>query len=199
MIFVLLLGPHAHDDVETGIEHHGSFFETLFHAAGVWAPLTLGVLAIGIVANFVLFYRNFNRAVNGVALAQQLKKLVDADNIDRALKLCRAAEGAVATQVARAGLEARMQKQDSYAAMDAARTRIIDALRKGHVITLGLGVAALIESGVMIAAAVSKGFPGNEIGAIAVLPAVLACVMLVNVMRWNGMQRDLDVVIDALR
>ena len=197
MITMLLLGPHSHESAD--VEAHRSFIQTLFEAAGVWAPVTLGGLAIAIVVNLVQLIRNFNRTVNGVALAEQLKKLVAAGNIERALKLCHAAEGAVATQVAVIGLNAQMRKEDGYAAMIDARTRILNALRTVHVVALVLGVGALLESAVMVAEAVSKGFPGDEIGAIVVFPALLVCLVVANVMRWSGMQRDMDAVIAALR
>lgn len=196
MIVAIVFGPHAES---ADVEAHGSFFETLFHAAGVWAPLTLGVLAIAFAVNIARLVRDFNRRVNGVALATQLKKLIAAGNAERAVKLCHAAETAVASQVALAGLNARMHNADAYAAMLDVRARFIAQLKMGVTIAVVLGVAALIESAVMIGEAVSKGFPGAEIGAIAILPAILACLVLINAMQWSGMKRDMDAIIDAVR
>jgi hypothetical protein len=195
MMFVL--GPRAHEGAD--VEHHGSFFQTLFEAAGVWAPLTLGVLAVALVVNVAWLYRSLNRRVNGAALGMQLRKLIAAGNEDRAVRLCRAAEGAVATQVALAGLNARAKGQDPYSAMVDVRQAVTRTFGKGFTVALAVGAAGLVESVVMVGAAASKGFPGNEIGAISIVPSLIAGAMALNAMQWSAMKRDIEAVIAAVR
>jgi len=192
----MLVGPHAES---AEVEQHGSFFETLFHAAGAWAPLTLGVVAIGLVASVVQLSHMFNRRVNGAALGGQLKKLVMAGNVERAVKLCHAAPTAVAAQIALVGLNARERYQSPYEPMIEARDRALQALRPGAIAAIAIGAGALVESTLMVFAAVSKGFPGGEIGAIAILPSLLGLLVLINAMMWRGVQRDIDEIIAAVR
>lgn len=193
---MIVWGPHAQEAADA--EAHGSFFETLFHAAGVWAPLTLGVLAVGLVVNIVQLVRMFPRRVNGEALGAQLKRLLLAGNADRAVKLCGAAPDAIAAQVALVGLNAREHNANPYGPMIAARDEAIQALRPAALAAIVLGAGALVESALMVAAAVSKGFPGDEIGAILIVPSLLGCLVAINAMMWRGVQRDVDAIIAAV-
>ncbi|HEY2368522.1 MAG TPA: hypothetical protein VGH87_19130 [Polyangiaceae bacterium] len=195
MMIMWGMGPHETADVE----EHGSFFATLFHAAGVWAPLTLGLLAVALIVNIVQLLRIFNRRVNGEALGAQLKKLIAAGNVDRAVKLCRAAPTAVAAQVALIGLNARQRNENPHAPMIEARDRASQALRPGALAAIVVGAAALVESVLMVAEAVAKGFSGDEIGAILVLPAVIGLLVAINAMMWRGVRRDVDAIIHAVR
>jgi hypothetical protein len=190
------IGPHAEG---ADVEQHRSFFETLFHAAGAWAPVTLGLVAIAFAVNIAQLAGIFNRRLNGEALGAQLKKLISAGNVDRAVKLCGAAPRAVAAQVALIGLSARQRNEDPYPPMVDARDRAIQALRTGSLAAIGIGAAALVESVLMVVAAVSKGFPGDEIGAIVALPSILGFFVAVNWMMWRGVQRDAEAIIDAVR
>jgi hypothetical protein len=195
IMFMLGVGPHAEG---AEVEQHGNIFETLFHAAGVWAPLTLGVLAVGFIVNLVQLTRMFNRRVNGEALGGQLKKLILAGNVERAVKLCGAAQNAVAAQVALVGLRARERNEDPYGPMSEARDRVLQAIRPGALAAIVLGAAALVESALMVVAAASKGFPGNEIGVILILPSLLGLLLAANVSMWRGVQRDADAVMAAV-
>ena len=179
--------------------HHASFIHALFDAAGVWAPITLALVGGAVLINVKLLYDDLRLRVNVVPFAEQMKKLLAADNADRAVKICRAIETTAAAKVALAGLESREHKNDARAAMLDVRARYVSMMRKGLFIALGLGTIGLIESAVMVVAAVEKEFPQNEVTAIAVLPALLACVMVVNAVRFGSFQRDLDVIVDTIR
>jgi hypothetical protein len=195
---ILLGGPHEHAADAEAVQH-GSFFETLFHAAGVWAPVTIGVFVVATAINIGFLAQMMNKRVNGNALGMQLKKLIAAGNAERAVKLCHAAEKAFAPQIALIGLNARMRNADHYTPMLEARAGILAVLNRGIAISLAFGAAALVESAVMFAEALSKGFPTNELGAIAFLPTMLGVVLAMNVMQWSAAKRDIEAVIDAVR
>ncbi|OIP43508.1 MAG: hypothetical protein AUK47_02485 [Deltaproteobacteria bacterium CG2_30_63_29] len=76
-----------------------------FATGGIWMYLILGVsiLALGVVIErFVFIFFKYN--INAHAFMAQIQKLVMANNIDRAIKLCNAAPSAALPRVIKAGL-----------------------------------------------------------------------------------------------
>jgi biopolymer transport protein ExbB/TolQ len=76
-----------------------------FRNGGAWMYVILGVsiIAIGIVIErFIFLFFKYN--INAHAFMAQIRKLVMANNIDRAIKLCNAAPSAALPKVIKAGL-----------------------------------------------------------------------------------------------
>lgn len=76
-----------------------------FSEGGLWmyAIIIPSVFVVGIVIErFIFLFFKFN--INGNAFMQQIMKLVMANNIDRAIKLCNAAPSAALAKVVKAGL-----------------------------------------------------------------------------------------------
>lgn len=76
-----------------------------FSTGGIWmySILAVSIIAIGIILErFVTLYFKYN--INAQAFMAQVQKLVLADNIDRAIKLCNAAPSAALARVIKAGL-----------------------------------------------------------------------------------------------
>lgn len=76
-----------------------------FATGGIWMYLILGtsILAMGIaIERFVFIFFRYN--INAHAFMSQIQKLVMANNIDRAIKLCNAAPNAALPRVIKAGL-----------------------------------------------------------------------------------------------
>ena len=69
-------------------------------------------VVVGIIVERVLYF--FNRSVNAKAFLEQIRKLVAANNVDRAIKLCSATEAPIA-RVAKAGLS-RIHKGEAAVA-----------------------------------------------------------------------------------
>lgn len=69
----------------------------------MWPILAAGVLAAGISAER-MFYVSFRANINASAFMAQVQKLVMANNIDRAIKLCNAEPHAALPKVVKAGL-----------------------------------------------------------------------------------------------
>ncbi len=76
-----------------------------FSTGGIWmyAILLVSIVAIAIIIErFVTLYFRYN--INAQAFMAQVQKLVLANNIDRAIKLCSAAPSAALARVIKAGL-----------------------------------------------------------------------------------------------
>lgn len=76
-----------------------------FRTGGIWMYLILAVsiFAIGItIERFIFLFFKYN--INAQAFMAQIQKLVMADNIDRAIKLCNAAPSRALPKVIKAGL-----------------------------------------------------------------------------------------------
>ncbi|MFP4597140.1 MAG: MotA/TolQ/ExbB proton channel family protein [Persicimonas sp.] len=76
-----------------------------FRSGGIWMYLILSVsiFAIGItIERFIFLFFKYN--INAQAFMAQVQKLVMADNIDRAIKLCNAAPSRALPRVIKAGL-----------------------------------------------------------------------------------------------
>ncbi len=76
-----------------------------FQQGGIWMYIILAVsiIAIGIVIERFIFLF-FKYSINAEAFMAQVQKLVIANNIDRAIKLCNAAPSAALPRVIKAGL-----------------------------------------------------------------------------------------------
>jgi biopolymer transport protein ExbB/TolQ len=76
-----------------------------FRTGGIWMYIILAVsiFAIGIVIERFIFLF-FKYSINAEAFMAQIQKLVMANNIDRAIKLCNAAPSAALPRVIKAGL-----------------------------------------------------------------------------------------------
>ncbi|MCA9562920.1 MAG: MotA/TolQ/ExbB proton channel family protein [Myxococcales bacterium] len=76
-----------------------------FETGGIWmyAILAMSILALGlIIERFIFLFFKYN--INAQAFMSQVQKLVMANNIDRAIKLCNAAPSAALPKVVKAGL-----------------------------------------------------------------------------------------------
>ena len=76
-----------------------------FETGGVWmyVILVVSVMAVGvIIERFIFLFFKYN--INATAFMAQIQKLVMANNIDRAIKLCNAAPSAALPKVVKAGL-----------------------------------------------------------------------------------------------
>ncbi len=98
---------------------HVNDLETLVELGGSLAYLKLGVIAVAVVAEMLWFMRDAAwKRINPSAFAVQVEKLVAADNVERAIKLCGVMSSPLTT-VARIGLEARLKGASASDAMNA--------------------------------------------------------------------------------
>ncbi len=82
-----------------------SFFINAMHKGGsfMWGILACAVFALAIAAERI-YYVVFRANINGTAFMAQIQKLIMANNIDRAIKLCNAEPNAALPRVLKAGL-----------------------------------------------------------------------------------------------
>jgi biopolymer transport protein ExbB/TolQ len=95
------------------------------HAIALTAILGAGVM----IERFIFLFFRFN--INGGQFFNQIQKLVMANNIDRAIKLCNAADKAALARVIKAGLtRANKSEADIAAAVEEAMLEVAPAISK---------------------------------------------------------------------
>lgn len=102
------------------------------------------VLAAGIAVfteRFVTLFVKYN--INAAAFMSQIQKLVAANNVDRAVKLCNAAPSALLSRVIKAGLvRAEGEALEIRGAIEEAALEVLPLLRRRSTALLGVGVVA---------------------------------------------------------
>lgn len=99
---------------------------------GAWMHPILGMSIIGlgvIIERFIFLYFKYN--INAAAFMAQIQKLVMANNIDRAIKLCNAAPSAALPKVIKAGLtRANKGPEEIQNAVEEATLEIVPIVTK---------------------------------------------------------------------
>ena len=107
-------------------------FATFYANGGVWMhPISLcAILGLAVlVERFIFLFFRFN--INGPQFFNQIQKLVMANNIDRAIKLCNAADKAALARVIKAGLtRANKSESEISAAIEEAMLEVGPATSK---------------------------------------------------------------------
>jgi biopolymer transport protein ExbB/TolQ len=107
-------------------------FATFYANGGVWMhPISLcAILGLAVlVERFIFLFFRFN--INGPQFFNQIQKLVMANNIDRAIKLCNAADKAALARVLKAGLtRANKSESDISAAIEESILEVTPAINK---------------------------------------------------------------------
>jgi biopolymer transport protein ExbB/TolQ len=107
-------------------------FATFYANGGVWMhPISLcAILGLAVlVERFIFLFFRFN--INGPQFFNQIQKLVMANNIDRAIKLCNAADKAALARVLKAGLtRANKSESDISAAIEEAILEVTPSINK---------------------------------------------------------------------
>ncbi len=99
---------------------------------GAWMHpiLFMSIIALGvIIERFIFLYFKYN--INAAAFMAQIQKLVMANNIDRAIKLCNAAQAAALPRVIKAGLTRANRAPDEIQnAVEEATLEIVPVVTK---------------------------------------------------------------------
>ena len=107
-------------------------FAQFYQEGGVWMhPIAIcAVLGAGVmIERFIFLFFRFN--INGAQFFNQVQKLVMANNIDRAIKLCNAADKAALARVMKAGLtRANKSEADIASAIEEAMLEVSPAISK---------------------------------------------------------------------
>jgi biopolymer transport protein ExbB/TolQ len=107
-------------------------FAEFYHEGGFWMHFIAlsAVIGAGVtIERFIFLFFRFN--INGGQFFNQIQKLVMANNIDRAIKLCNAADKAALARVIKAGLtRANKSESDIAAAIEEASLEVGPAIGK---------------------------------------------------------------------
>jgi len=147
------------------------FVLNFFRSGG---PFMYLILVISVIAMATVFERGYmilvRYNINGAAFMAQIQKLVMANNIDRAIKLCNAESDAALTKVLKAGLtRANRSTLDIQNSVDEATLEAIPLLQKrtpylgmwANVATL-TGLLGTIQGLVQAFAAVANADPSQK-------------------------------------
>jgi biopolymer transport protein ExbB len=147
------------------------FVLNFFRSGG---PFMYLILVISVIAMATVFERGymilFRYNINGAAFMAQIQKLVMANNIDRAIKLCNAESDAALTKVLKAGLtRANRSALEIQNSVDEATLETIPQLQKrtpylgmwANVATL-TGLLGTIQGLVLAFAAVANADPSMK-------------------------------------
>jgi biopolymer transport protein ExbB len=117
-----------------------------FSEGGMWMYFIIipSVFVVGIVIErFIFLFFKFN--INGNAFMQQIMKLVMANNIDRAIKLCNAAPSAALARVVKAGLiKANKGELEISNAIEEASLEVVPQVQKRTVMLSQLANIAVL-------------------------------------------------------
>ncbi len=164
-------------------------------------PLNLSLYGAALVGVLLGAYRAIGMlrtSVNIPAMNQQIIKLVAADNVERALKLCKVAPQAIFSRILRSALEAVLDLRDSTPAAQAARLeevftqdyeRILAQDTQGPLLSLAAVFLGALPFGIGIA---TTGVPSMGlliVGGAAVVAGLFA---------WQHDRRRRRDVIEAL-
>lgn len=107
-------------------------FAQFYQEGGAWMhPIAIcAVLGAGVmIERFIFLFFRFN--INGAQFFNQVQKLVMANNIDRAIKLCNAADKAALARVLKAGLtRANKSEADIASAIEESMLEVSPAITK---------------------------------------------------------------------
>ncbi len=142
-----------------------------FQQGGIWMYIILAVsiFAIGIVIERFIFLF-FKYSINAEAFMAQVQKLVIANNIDRAIKLCNAAPSAALPRVIKAGLtRANKGEVEIQNAIEEATLEVVPRVQKrtaslqalANIATL-LGLLGTIVGLIEAFEALEKATPENR-------------------------------------
>lgn len=142
-----------------------------FRTGGIWMYIILAVsiFAIGIVIERFIFLF-FKYSINAEAFMAQVQKLVMANNIDRAIKLCNAAPSAALPKVIKAGLtRANKGEVEIQNAIEEATLEVVPLVQKrtaslsalANIATL-LGLLGTIVGLIEAFEALEKATPENR-------------------------------------
>ncbi|MCG3173476.1 MAG: hypothetical protein GMKNLPBB_01673 [Myxococcota bacterium] len=186
-----------------------------YNKGGVWMhPITIcSVIALALLLErFIAIALRYN--INGPAFMAQIQKLVLANHIDRAIKLCNAAPKAALPKIVKAGLT-RSNKGDSeiVAAIEEATLEVLPQLTKrtnslaavGNIATLlgllgtitglieafeALGTATPDKRQEVLSAGISTAMNTTAFGLIVAIPCLAAHLILTNLT--NKIMSEID-------
>jgi len=182
-----------------------SFVLNFFREGG---PFMYVILVVSVIAMATVIERGymilFRYNLNGAAFMAQVQKLIMANNIDRAIKLCNAESNAALTKVLKAGLtRANRRTEDITTAVEEATLEVVPMLQKrtsylgmwANVATLtgllgtisglvqafkAVGAASPETKSAMLASGISVAMYTTAFGLVVAIPVMICHSVLEN-------------------
>jgi hypothetical protein len=177
--------------------HHVSALAALIELGGPLAYLKLAVIAAAVAAEIGWSVRDNAQRIDAAALGEQFAKLIAANTIERAIKLCGAATGPLTT-VARAGLEARLTGANAREAMREILPRNLASARMGLPAVLAVSALGFVEAALLLAKVIEEGANQGAEAFMGIALLVIGGLALRSALRWNAWRTDLDRIIDTV-
>jgi hypothetical protein len=154
----------------------------------LWSEAPLGQLALvssGLSAGAAVWLgvRASSLELNVEAFAEQIGKLINSGNVERAIKLCNACGDMPQGKLVKRGLEARLHGNSAMVAMQEAQPAALATLQRGLVPAMFIGAMAGLSSAALLAA---------HMQALALLDAG---VMAFAARQWMRAARDLNLLV----
>jgi hypothetical protein len=159
---------------------------------GPIAIVKVGVVVVAGVVQLAWLIRGMTARINVAAFAEQLTKLINATNAERAVKLCGIAPASPIARLARVGLEAQVAGASPRDAMEEALPRALKEARAGLAVVIAIGLVGQVDAGILVAQGVDRGGSGVAVMGFAVV--VLAVLGIWNAMRWVAWPRELGAI-----
>ncbi|MBS2030813.1 MAG: hypothetical protein JST54_23115 [Deltaproteobacteria bacterium] len=181
---------------EAPLSPHTTILQQL-DAMGPAAWVAGCVLILSLATHGAWLARDVGKRLDAAALGVMLKKLIEAGNAERALKLAKAHDGP-ACRLARIGIAARLQGANFTAPLEEATPQLLAEARAGLVPSLALGCVAIALGGWLLMNIVSVG-ARSELRTLAIVGVgAVVTLQIVNGRRWRAWQRELDAVANAV-
>jgi len=164
--------------------------QMVWEAAGRLAVLQIGTIVAAGIVQGAWFMRDMGNRINAAALGQQLRKLIDAGNAERAAKLCMASSSPVA-RLARVGVDAQIRGESARDAMRSALPQMLKEARSGLAASLAVGAIGLIEALLLLWRGMEMGFGDGFAMGFGWVPLLLVVLGIRNGLRWGGTQGEL--------
>lgn len=166
-------------------------------AVGSFALAQFLGLVVACALQLLWVMRDVTRRVNVVQLGEMVRKLTDAGNVERAMKLC-AATRAPASMLLGMGLEALSRKQSPREAMRELLPKYLKLMLSGYRGILAIGVIAFAEGASLLARGLKKEAGEEFTTLMLILLGTLATLGIWNAIRWGRIRRELEYVSELL-
>ena len=125
------------------------------------------------------------------AFAEQVGKLVKAENVERAIKLCNACGDMPQGKLVKAGLEARLRGNSAMAALQEARPGALAKMQRGLVPAMFIGAMSGLATAALLATHTQAPFFPLALG----MEFLDAGVVVFAARQWMAAARDLDLLV----
>jgi hypothetical protein len=187
---VILVRPEGHH----GDEPSGEGLSTI-----PYAQLQIAIIILALCVQLAWLARDFPRRMNVHAFGDQIRRLIDAKNVERAVKLCGAAPKAIASRLARIGLEARLAGTSATRAMEEAVPGLMREAISGTGLVSVIGMLGITEGLVLVFRGVQDGAERDFHVQVGIPLALLALATALNMSRAQSWRRELQSIMHATR